>query len=321
MSMSTLRRIHDEILRRRTFLITSHARPDGDSIGSQVAMAAALRMLGKSVRIVNLDAPPQPFLTLPGVDTIEVADRVAGAFDALIVMECGDLRRPGLSGLDGYFVINVDHHPGNTMYGAIDWFDETAAACGEMVADIIDSLDVPWSLEIATSIYLAILTDTGSFRHGHITARTFEACRRAVESGVDAAAIAARVYDSNSLGKLKLIELLLSGMQVAADGRLAVLTLDDGALARSGATPYDTDGLINMPLTAASIEAVALLRAEADGQIRVSLRSKGDVDVRKVAGEFGGGGHKNAAGFTLPGPLDAVRDRLVDRLSHALART
>jgi bifunctional oligoribonuclease and PAP phosphatase NrnA len=311
--MDILGQIRQAINERSRFLLTSHARPDGDSIGSQVAMAAALRHLGKTV-----DPPPAAFFDLPGVAAIEVADRVDGHFDALIVMECSDINRPGVAGLEGYYTINIDHHPGNAMYGALNWFDGGAAACGEQVADVIDALGVPWSYEIAAAVYVAILTDTGSFRHSHITARTFEACRRATDAGVDAAALARLVYEQSSVGKLKLIGALLDGMHVTANGRLAVLALDDALLLRSGAVSDDTDGLINMPLMASTIRAVALVRTEADGQVRVSLRSKGGVDVRMVAAQFGGGGHANASGFTVQADAGVVRAQVVERLAQAL---
>jgi phosphoesterase RecJ-like protein len=318
--METLRRISDELTRRSRFLLTSHARPDGDSIGSQVALAAALRALGKSVRMVNRDAPPPAYLAFPGVSAIEVADHVDGEFDAVVVLECSDVTRPGVAGIDKYFIINVDHHAGNTHYGAVNWFDESAAACGEMVADIIDTLDVPWNVEIGTALYLAILTDTGSFRHGNMTARTFEVCRRVAESGGDAAAIARTVFDSSSVGKLKLIGAVLDAMEIEAGGQVAVLALSDALLAETGTTVYDTDGLINMPFMANTIQAVALVRAEGARQVRVSLRSKGDLDVRTIAGVYGGGGHRNASGFTVEGDARAVRDDVVKRVTDALTQ-
>jgi phosphoesterase RecJ-like protein len=319
--MTELRRIREELMRRSRFLLTSHARPDGDSIGSQVAMAAALRALGKSVRLINRDAPPPAYLTLPGVAAIEVAERVDdhAQFDACIVMECSDLARPGVAGLDRFFLINIDHHAGNTLYGAVNWFDESAAACSEMVADVIDVLDVPWTREIGTALYLAILTDTGSFRHGNMTARTFEVCRRVVEeAGVDPVFLARTVFDSGSVGKLKLIGAMLNSMQIEAGGRMAVLDLSDALLAQTGTNVYDTDGIINMPFMAAEIEAVALIRTEGVQQVRVSLRSKGDVDVRAIAGAFGGGGHRNASGFTVTGDARQVRDRVITLMVEAL---
>ena len=151
-------------------------------------------------------------------------------------MECSDLSRTGVAGLDGQFIINIDHHAGNRMYGAVNWYDESAAACGEMVFDVIRALGVPLTLEIATHIYLAILTDTGSFHHSNITPRTFDICRQTVEAGVNPAAMARRVFDSNSFGKLKLIGALLDAMELVDDGRLAVLYMDDAMLAACGCT-------------------------------------------------------------------------------------
>jgi bifunctional oligoribonuclease and PAP phosphatase NrnA len=317
-----VQQIRDEILTRRRFLITSHARPDGDSIGSQLAMAFALDALGKQVHVINADAPPPHYFEFPGVDRIEIAaDVPAGTdADALIVMECGDLSRTGVRGFEPYFIINIDHHVGNRMYGAVNWFDESAAACGEMVFDVIRALGVPMNVEIATHIYLAILTDTGSFHHSNITPRTFDICRQAVEAGVNPAAMARRIFDSNSFGKLKLIGALLDRMELVDQGRLAVLYLDDAMLEACGCTHNDTEGLINLPLTAREIQAVVFFKVAPDDLVRVSLRSKYDVDVRVVANAFGGGGHKNAAGFTVPGPLDRVRAPILERLVEAIAQ-
>jgi phosphoesterase RecJ-like protein len=318
---ATVSRIRDAVLSRQRFLITSHARPDGDSIGSQLAMAYALDALGKQSRIINADRAPDHYYEFPGVDRIEIAGEVpAGAdADAVIVMECGDLGRTGVSGFEGRYIINIDHHVGNRMYGALNWFDGSAAACGEMVFDLIRALEVPLSFEIATHIYLAILTDTGSFHHSNITPRTFDICRHATEAGVNPAAMARRIFDSNSFGKLKLIGSLLDGMQLLDAGRLAVLYLDDAMLEACSCTHNDTEGLINLPLTAREIQAVVFFKSAPDGVVRVSMRSKYDVDVRIVANAFGGGGHKNAAGFTVAGPFEQVRTAILDRMVQAIA--
>jgi phosphoesterase RecJ-like protein len=314
-----LRAICGEVQNGRRFLITSHARPDGDSIGSQLAVALALDSLGKEVRIVNRDAPPAFYDALPGIARIEIADRVEGAFDAGFVMECSDIDRPGLAGLDRQRLINIDHHLGNTSYGAVNWFDETAAACGEMVSDLIDALGVPFSREIGTHLYLAILTDTGSFRHSNITARTFDICRRAAEAGVVAADVARTVYDNSHIGRLKLMGTLLDEMGLEADGRIAVLSMDDALLRRTGCDAHDGDGLINLPLSARSVQAVVFLKPQPDGStIRVSLRSKDDVDVRAVALKFGGGGHKNASGFTTHGSVADVHRAVLEHVAQAL---
>jgi phosphoesterase RecJ-like protein len=312
--------ICETISRHRTFLVTSHARPDGDSIGSQLAMAFALDALGKQVRIVNVDAAPDHYQGFPGLERIEIAPRVdASGADVVIVMECSDLSRTGVAGLDGHpRVLNIDHHAGNRMYGAVNWHDESAAACGEMVFDLIRALGVPLSFEIATHIYLAILTDTGSFHHSNITPRTFDICRQTVEAGVSPAAMARRVFDSNSFGKLKLIGALLDRMELVDEGRLAVLHIDDAMLEACGCTHNDTEGIINLPLTAREIQAVVFFKATSGGHVRVSMRSKYDVDVRSVATRYGGGGHKNAAGFTVTEPLERARPRILALIVDAI---
>lgn len=309
-----------EILRRQRFLLSSHDRPDGDSIGSQLAMAFALRSLGKQVRLVNHDVAPAPLLAFPGVGDIEIADRAEGDFDAAIILECSDLGRTSVRGLDRYFIINIDHHPGNAMYGGINWFEQNVAACGEMVFDVIEALGVPLTHNIATHIYLTILTDTGGFHYSGLSARTFEICRRAVEAGIDPMSIARAVFDSNSLGRLRLAGSILNTMELDPSGRLAVLYLDPEKAAAAGATYEDTEGLINMPLTVREVEAVAFFKQIDSGHYRVSLRSKGHIDVAEVAKTFGGGGHRNASGFTAVGTYDILRPLVVDRVLAAIEK-
>ena len=318
MSAEPVAVIRAAILERQRFVITSHARPDGDAIGSQLAMAFALRRLGKDVHIVGADPAPPQFQSFPGVRDIEVSPAVHGQFDAAIVMECGDLTRTGVEGLDKYFVINIDHHPGNKSYGAINWFDPGAAACSEMVCDVIDALGVSLTPEIATHIYLAILTDTGGFHFSHITPRTFEICRRCTEAGAKPEAIARAVYDSSTMGRLRLMGAVLHTLEFEGDGRAALAALTLRLLQDTGATHEDADGLINIPLTVKEIQAVAFFKEIAPDSFRISLRSKGDVDVNRVANVFGGGGHKNAAGCTLQGPYLEVRAQLLAELTQVL---
>jgi phosphoesterase RecJ-like protein len=320
---SVIAQICDAIHARRRFLISSHARPDGDSIGSQLAMMYALEALGKDVRVVNIDPAPQHYLDFPGLDRIEITRDVLERpgpreDEALIVMESSDLRRTGVAGLEGRFTINIDHHQGNTVYGDLNWLDESAAACGEMVFDLIQGLGVPLTIEIATHVYLAILTDTGSFHYANITPKTFDICRDCTAAGVNPAAMARRVFDQNSIGKLKLIGALLAEMDLMDGGRLAAMYLNDEILNATGTTYNDTEGLINLPLTAREIRAVVFFKLGADGDIHVSMRSKYDVDVRAIAARHGGGGHKNAAGFRLTGPLSAVRDSVIREMTEAI---
>lgn len=315
--------ICDAIRQNRRFLISSHARPDGDSIGSQLAMAYALRELGKEVRLINADSAPEHYFEFPGVDQIVVADSVDSTwypYDVEIIMECGDLKRTGVEGLGRGFVVNIDHHLGNTMYGDLNWFDETASACGELVFELIRQLGVPLTPEIATHVYLAILTDTGAFHHSNITPRTFDICRQVTEAGVNPASMARRIFDSNSYGKLKLIGHLLDSMELHADGRLAVMCLTQDLLDSADSTVNDTEGIINLPLTAREIQAVVFFKALEPDHVRVSMRSKYDVDVRSVATRYGGGGHTNASGFNVPGKVKDVRGPILEQIAIEIDR-
>jgi phosphoesterase RecJ-like protein len=313
-----VQKIVEAIRARRRFVISSHARPDGDSIGSQLAMAYALKALGKEVTVVNADPAPVPLMAFPGVADILIAPTAAGEFDAAIIMECGDLSRTGVHGLDRFFVINIDHHPGNSGYGQINWFDASAAACGEMVFDLTRALGVPLAVEIATHIYLAILTDTGSFHYSSISPRTFDICREALEAGVDPVLVARNVYDSNNMGRLKLFGAVLSAMQIDATGHIAIVYLDHEMARAAGGTYEDTEGLINLPLTVKEIQAVVFFKQDEADQYRVSMRSKGAIDIGAVAKQFGGGGHKNAAGCTVTGPIDALQKLFVERIEQAV---
>jgi phosphoesterase RecJ-like protein len=281
-------------------------------------MAYALRALGKTVRLVDKDPVPPQFQTFPGIRDIEVVSDVDGDFDAAIIMECGDLSRTGLKGLEKYFVINIDHHPGNAMFGRINWFDETAAACGEMVFDLVDALGIALTPEIATHVYIALMTDTGGFHFGHISARSFEIARRCTEAGARPEAIARAVYDSSSLGRLRLMGAVLHNLELEAGHRVALANMSLKMLAECGATHEDSDGVINLPLTVKEIEAVAFLKEISPGFYRISLRSKGSVDVNRVAKTFGGGGHKNAAGCSLNGSYVEVRSKLLEELCRSL---
>jgi phosphoesterase RecJ-like protein len=311
--------IVDAIHARKRFVVSSHARPDGDSIGSQLAMAYALRTLGKEVTVVNADPAPPPLMQFPGVPEITVAPLIEGHYDAAIIMECSDLARTGVAGLDRSFVINIDHHPGNTTYGQINWFDATAAACGEMVFDLVRALGVPLSLDIATHIYLAILTDTGSFHYSSISARTFEMCREAIEAGVNPVLVARNVYDSNNMGRLKLFGAVLSEMQLDPTGRIAIVYLDHEMAREAGGSYEDTEGLINLPLTVKEIHAVVFFKQIEGDEYRVSMRSKGDIDIGAVAKDFDGGGHKNAAGCTVTGAIDALQKLFIEKIEDAIA--
>jgi len=315
---ATAAQIAAEIRLRQRFIVTSHARPDGDAIGSCLAMAFALRRIGKQVRVVSRDHVPPQMLAFPGVDTIEVVERVDDPGDAVLVMECGDLERTAIQGLERGYVINIDHHPGNTMFGALNWFDLSAAACGEMVFDLVGELGVELTREIATHVYIAILTDTGSFHYSNITPRTFDICRQCIEAGVSPSSVARSIFDSNNLGRLKLFGAVLHRMQLDASGRIATVYVDQQLAHDCGGTYEDTEGLVNLPLTVKEIVAVAFFKENGPDEWRVSMRSKGDINVNAVALEFGGGGHVNASGCSARGEFGTLKSLFEAKLQAAI---
>jgi phosphoesterase RecJ-like protein len=302
----------------RTFVLTSHARPDGDAVGSTVALALALESLGKTVTMVLRDPVPAPYLTFPDVMRITTAERVDAPAEIAVLLECSDRDRPGLVGLDRYPLVNVDHHLGNRMYGVANWFDPTAAACGEQVADIIDALGVTWTPAIAKHLYLAIATDTGSFRYGAMSKRTFDTVGRIAALGISTADLSRAIFDSFTIGRVKLTGAILNAMELHAGGRLALLRFDDALLDRCGAHTDDTEGLVNLPLAAREVVAVALFKQQDERTVRLSFRSKGAVDVRRVASRWQGGGHVNAAGCTVVGTIAEIHDAVVAEMTTAI---
>ncbi len=239
-----------------------------------------------------------------------------------IVMECGDLTRPGISGLERGYVINIDHHPGNTMYGALNWFDVSAAACGEMVFDLIRALGVPLTLDIATHVYIAILTDTGSFHYSNITPRTFEICRAVHRGRREPAGDRARGLRQQPD---RTAEDFRRRAQRHAAGRHRAHRDADRSTSRlaaeCGATYDDTEGLINFPLSAKGVLASVFFKENGTDDWRVSLRSKGDIDINAVAKEFGGGGHKNASGCSVRGTFEQWKPVFEQKVTAAIEAT
>jgi len=315
--MSDVNAVVQRIHAGRRFVISSHQRPDGDAIGSAMAAAFALGAIGKQADVVFDAAPPHFLRPFPGVDSIRVTARVEEPYDAALIMECSAADRTGITGLDRSPVINIDHHVGNTRYGAVNWIDESAAACGELVFTLVQRLGAPLSREIATHVYLAILTDTGSFHFSHMTPRTFDIARQCVEAGADPQWIARTHYDSSTLGRVRIFGAVLNGMQLDPSGRVAVLTVTQAIAGAAGASYDDTEGLINFPLTVKDIQAVAFFKEMADGTWRVSMRSKGHVDVRTIASQFGGGGHVNAAGCSATGALGDLQRMFMQLMVQA----
>ncbi len=312
----------DEIIRfihaGETFAITSHARPDGDSLGSSLGLALALEQLGKEVVVVHADPPPRPYKDLPGLEKLVVSPTLEGDFDGLLVLECNSLERTGVAGLERYRAVNIDHHADSGEYGFLNWIDWSAAALGEMVHELASRLGAAITPAIATNLYVAILTDTGSFQFSNTTQRTFSITARLVAAGANPGEIAQAVYLSQPLSKLRLLTAVLQTLEVHPSGKIACIELTRRTLTETGAESNDTEGIVTHALSIDGVMMVAFLRQMKDDLIRVSLRSKPGYDVARIARRHGGGGHANAAGLSLTGDLAEARARIVADLEREL---
>ncbi len=314
-----LEQITSYSLAHQRFAVTSHARPDGDSIGSQLGLALALESLGKAVDIVNADPPPHAYSALPGVERIRVSESLEGVFDAVFVLECNNLERPGVGNLSRYYVINIDHHAKTESFGQLNWVDPSAAAVAEMVYTLLGALKAPVTAAIATNLYAAILTDTGSFQFANTRAETFAIVGDLVARGADPAWVARQVYMNQPRSKLDLLVKVLETLEIHPSGGIASIFLTPRVLEQVQASPGETEGLINYALGIEGVELAAFFREEHQDLYRISLRSKSDLDVGEIARYFGGGGHKNAAGFSLEGSLNQVREKVLSQLEDLFA--
>ena len=305
---------------KRRFAITSHIRPDGDSLGSSLGLYWLLRALDKEVEVIMRDAVPHSYQQLPGAGEVRVTPAVTQPYHAVFVIECSDITRPGLVDLDKQFVVNIDHHSTTALFGSINWIDSTASAVGEMIYNLCKATGVRVTREIAECVYTALITDTGSFHYSNTTERTFKVASELVRTGVKPAKTAEAVFASYPWSRIQLMGAVLSTAKRDSTGRVASLRLSQEMQQRSQASDEDADGFVNYPLTVGEVEAVVLLKECAPEVYRTSLRSKGDVNVARVAGKFGGGGHRNAAGCTLKGPWDEVEQVVIKLLQEAVSR-
>src|SRR5437870_1126675 len=305
---------------KNSFGITAHVRPDGDSLGSSLGLYWLLRALDKDVEVTMRDPAPHSYQKLPGADAIRVTPSVDRQYDAVFVIECSDIDRPGLIDLEKQFVVNIDHHSTTELFGTINWIDSTASAVGEMIYNLCKATGVRVTTEIAECVYTALLTDTGSFHYSNTTERTFKIASELVRIGVRPAKTAEAIFGNYQWPKIELLSHVLGTAKRDDTGHVAWMQQTLAMQNKTNASEEDADGFVNFPLAVGEVDAVALLKECAPGVYRTSLRSKGDVNVAKVAEQFGGGGHRNAAGCTLKGNLDEVEKQLVPLLQDAVKR-
>ncbi len=320
--------IIQQLAKSRRVLLASHINPDGDAIGSLIALGLALGEKGKDVTLFNESPIPAVYGFLPGVERICSTIEDDG-YDTAVILDCGDLPRIGGSAETVAripMVINIDHHISNTGFGRLQWVDAEACATAELIHRLIGAMAVTVTLEMATAIYTAIFTDTGSFRFSSTNRNAFTICEEMVGIGVDPFRVAQNVYGTYSLGRIKLLNLALDSIEIAAGGMVSIMTLSPDMLKETNTQVEDTDGLINYARRIRNVRLAALIHEQdlnggmpsgAPPLCHVSLRSDGTIDVAAIAAQFGGGGHASAAGFNMNAPLATVKTEII-RIAESL---
>ncbi|MEY2414395.1 MAG: bifunctional oligoribonuclease and phosphatase NrnA, partial [Acidobacteriaceae bacterium] len=263
-----------------------------------------LRLMGKHAEVVLRDGVPRVYQPLPFADTVVQAERVNGSYEAAIILECDSIQRTRLEGLEKHFLINIDHHSTGRPFGNVNWIDPKAVATAEMVYRLAREAEVKISPAIATCLYTAVLTDTGAFMFEGTNENTFALARELVLAGADPAVCARNVYFGHSTAKMRLLGAALSHLQ--REGSLTWIWVTQEEMDRFGAKEEDCEGLVNYALSIKDVEVAAFFRELPDGRFRVSLRSKGELDVAAIAERFGGGGHECAGGCAVNGPLESA---------------
>jgi phosphoesterase RecJ-like protein len=307
-----------EVLREgERFLVCSHSRPDGDAVGSVLAMGMLLEQMGKQADMVTADRIPTIYRGLPRAESMRTALRVHGPYDAAILLECDGIERSKLLGLERLFLINIDHHASARSYANLNWIDYGAASVGELVYRLVKMAGASVTPEMATCLYTTVLTDTGGFCYGATGASTFELARELVVAGADPVAIAREVCFSTPTAKMLLLAAALANLK--REGRLAWLWVTHQDMVRTCAAEEDCEGIVNFALCISGVEAAVFLRELPDRHIRLSLRSKGKVNVAAIATRMGGGGHEAAAGCTLDGPITSALEEILAELRNGLS--
>ena len=323
-----MKQILNHLVESHDILLASHSNPDGDAVGSLIAMGLALEAINKKVYLYNDSPIPAVYRFLYSVDRIHQQMDQTIQFDTAVILDCGDLERigPAVAEINKVpIVINIDHHVTNTGFGNYQLVDTLACSTAEIIYRLIKELAVPIDVGMATSIYTGILTDTGSFRFSNTNQAAFAICEEMTERGVRPHKVAQHVYGTYSLGRIKLLNLALDSIEISDNGKVSIMTITREMLARTGTHPGDADGMINYARRIEDVKVATLIQEDINGtgnpinsnHYHVSLRSDGSVDVAAIAAIYGGGGHSTAAGFgiesTLP-DLKAKIKNLADKL-------
>ena len=315
-----LSQVVELIENKQKFGITTHIKPDGDGVGSSLGLCWLLRSLGKSAEVIVRGDIPLAYRSLPGADEIRNIEKIDNDYDAVFVIECSDLQRPGIDGLDTQFTVNIDHHATSEHFGTVNWIDSTASAVGEMIYNLVKAIGGRVTREIAECVYMALVTDTGSFHFSNTTDRTLKVASELIKAGARPAAISEVVYNNYPWSRIELMRQVLATVKRDESGKVASMRQTLKMREEAGAVDGDNNGFVNIPLAAREILACVYMREVGEGVYRVSLRSKGDINVAKVAERWGGGGHRNAAGLRIEGDWDAKERELVEAVREAVER-
>jgi len=303
-------------------LIASHTNPDGDAIGSLLAVGLALDSLNKKTVLFNESPIPAVYRFLPIIELIEHESKDSCAFDTAVILDCGNIQRLGRSAETVSripVIINIDHHMTNTRFGTCRLIDVSACSTAEIAYGIIKKMGIRINEAIAASIYTGILTDTGSFRFSNTNKAAFTICEEMIGCGVNPYEVAQHVYGKYSLGRIRLLNLALDSIEISENRKLSMMTVTQDMIEETGTQPEDVDGLINYARRIEDVKLAALIHEEKMNShqsndlknFHVSLRSDGSVDVAAIATSFGGGGHASAAGFDIETTLDAIKARII----------
>ena len=317
-----LKSLEELCAQHERFLVISHVRPDGDAYGSSLGLALSLRAAGKDVLVTNADGLGTLFGFLPGSETLLPTTTQAPEADRLIIaVDCADQKRLG-----GAFEawkrvpdVNIDHHISNPGYAVLNLIDPESPATAQVLYEIITVLKWPLPVGTAANLYVGLMTDTGCFRYRQTTARTFEIAARLVEIGADPTALAEGCYNNFRAERLLLMREVLNALHFADQARIAWFHLSLETYERSGATPDETEGLIEYLQAVKTVEVAFLMETMADGLTRASMRSRGSVDVQKICAFFGGGGHRLAAGLRTSLDPAALEKKLLELIAKQLA--
>lgn len=308
--------------RQRSFTILGHSIPDGDCIGSVTAMAWALRNMGKDVTAIIEDGVPAMYRFLNGVDTIASLSDCPQIHGCLVYLDCATPDRVGdelakhMS--NASTIVNIDHHISNQRYGNINLVDEKASSTCEMIFHLLKSMNLPLTIDIATPLYCGIVMDTGSFQYSSTGPSTHRMAAELLEIGIDQDRVRTNLFESKTRMEMALQKAALESLEFSEDGQVASMQLSHEGLVRLGAVGRHFEGTINLARNIENVEVALLFREIEPGLVKIGFRSKQLLDVNLIAKEWGGGGHKRAAGATLKGDLETVKKRVLLKVKECL---